>query len=53
MTHFLILWTVSEDSRIWTFSVAVSVGFVTLIAAVVWRYLATRPSGTGRKKDTP
>jgi hypothetical protein len=44
--------TFSEDSRIWTFSVTVSVALVLLVAGLVERYLARRRRGTNSRRDT-
>jgi len=46
MTHYLILSTFSEDSRIWTFSLSVSAGLVAIVAGI-WVDRRAR-----RKKDT-
>lgn len=52
MTHPLIPLMFSEDSRIWTFSVTVSVGLVTIVAVAIERYLVRRRKDTGETKDT-
>jgi hypothetical protein len=44
--------TFSEDSRIWTFSVTVSVALVLLVAGLIERHLARRRRGTSSRKDT-
>jgi hypothetical protein len=52
MTHYWILLTSSEDSRIWTFSLTASAGLVGLIVGAVSAYLGTRQRGTSKKQDT-
>jgi len=42
----------SEDSRIWTFSVTVSVSLVLLVAVMIERHLARRRRDTAAKRDT-
>lgn len=52
LAHLSTLLMFSEDSRIWTFSVSVSVGLVSIVAVAIERYLARRRKRTNSSSDT-